>query len=374
MRVAVDGQHRAAGRGAAGQGAVQIQVVRGTVHFDGRAAAGRRLEQPIEVEVVSRVAAGRPVGGMGDHVHEGVVDRPQIAVEQAAGVVAGAVVQRGQHDIELREDVVVEVEAAVGHDFDFHAVEDVESGRVLPRRVDVRALPRDVPGPQRALRGRSLRVIGDGQVLVAQAVRGLHHLLDAVPPVAPAGVGVQIALDVLRRDERGQGIALGQVQFIGTFTQFGRHVGEPKVVVEFFLGRARHALPGAPQPAVVEDDAVGAAPRLEPGYVAGGAGVPRKCRPGRVAGGEVHLYGTALGDERDARAGPVEDRGPAAQAREGLEHLIVRIGAGHRQQRDVLDRRRVPPETAERCQLFDRRADAPKFLRDEGGQRVRATE
>ena len=86
----------------------------------------------------------------------------------------------------------------------------------------------------------------------------------------------------------------------------------------------------------------------------------------------MHLYGTALGDERNARAGPVEDRGPAAQAREGIEHLIVRIRAGHCQERNMLDRRRVSPEAAERCQLFNRRADAPKFLRDEAGQRVRA--
>ena len=58
--------------------------------------------------------------------------------------------------------------------------------------------------------------------------------------------------------------------------------------------------------------------------------------------------------------------------RDRIEHLVMRIGAGHCQERDMLDRRRVSPEAAERCQLFDRRADAPKFLRDEAGQRVRA--
>ena len=59
------------------------------------------------------------------------------------------VVERRQHDVELLEDRVLEIEPAVRQDVDFDAVEDRHPGKALAQRVDLVALPRDVVARQR---------------------------------------------------------------------------------------------------------------------------------------------------------------------------------------------------------------------------------
>ena len=51
----------------------------------------------------------------------------QIALGQPRAVVPAVIVQRGEHDVELGQHVVVEVERAVRHDVDFDAVEDLDA-------------------------------------------------------------------------------------------------------------------------------------------------------------------------------------------------------------------------------------------------------
>ena len=63
---------------------------------------------------------------------------------EPSGGVARAVVKRCQHDVELFEDRVLEIEPAVPQDVDLDAVQDRHPREALAQRLDFVALPLDV--------------------------------------------------------------------------------------------------------------------------------------------------------------------------------------------------------------------------------------
>ena len=109
---------------------------------------------------------------MGDHGDQRMADRAEASPRQLRAVLAGRVVQRGEDDVERREDGVRAVERAVGQDVDLEAVQDRHARRLVaqPRR-----------SRRAAARARSsvtvrdgagvLGVIGDRDVLVAERMR-----------------------------------------------------------------------------------------------------------------------------------------------------------------------------------------------------------
>ena len=117
-------------------------------------------------------------------------------------------VDAGDDDVHLREDVVGEIEVAFGEDVDFDSGEDRDAVDFLvgfANALDVfdGALVVEAVGE-----GQVLGVVGDGHVLIAARFRGLGHFFDGVPAVGFDGVHVHVALQVLLRDQRGQGMLL----------------------------------------------------------------------------------------------------------------------------------------------------------------------
>ncbi len=114
----------AGGDRAARERAVQVEVRRRAVDLDDRAGLDGHREQPVVVEIVARPVRHQPVGRVRDERDQRMLHRREIALQQLVGRVAGALVQRRQHDVEPLEDRVREVEPAVGQDVDLAAVQD----------------------------------------------------------------------------------------------------------------------------------------------------------------------------------------------------------------------------------------------------------
>ena len=123
-------------------------------------------------------------------------------------------VERRDDEVEGGEQVVLEVERAVGADLQLAAVEQAEAvgrraGGAVPaassaaKRAlsvgDDLALLRDLVGREAAGDGQRLGVVGQDLVGVAAPSGGLGHLLDRVDAVGPVGVRVQVAAQVVER-------------------------------------------------------------------------------------------------------------------------------------------------------------------------------
>ena len=120
--------------------------------------------------------------------------------------------------------------------------------RVVERRdlVDPRLerLGRDVVAE--AVRGR---VVGDRQVLPAALARRLDHLLERLAPVGQRRVAVQVAAQVLERDELRQRALRRRLELAAALAQLRRDPLEAEPLVDLLLGRAAGRLAGV----VVED-------------------------------------------------------------------------------------------------------------------------
>ena len=112
--------------------------------------------------------------------------------------------QRRQHDIELFEHAIGEVERAVDENVDFAAVQDRDVVESFAQRRDFIGLPFHRVGRQAARRRRMRRVIGDRHVFVPQRAAGVHHRVDRIAAVAVDRMHVEIAANVVRRDEDRQ--------------------------------------------------------------------------------------------------------------------------------------------------------------------------
>jgi hypothetical protein len=76
--------------------------------------------------------------------------------------------------------------------------------------------------------GDGLAVIGQRNIFVAQIFRGLRHLFDRVAAVGFDGVHMDVALQVGLRDERGQGVFFGGIDFAAAA---GFNRAEPNALV-----------------------------------------------------------------------------------------------------------------------------------------------
>ena len=112
--------------------AKQIEMHGRTVDFHDGAGFDRGFEHPIVIEVVPGPVRHEPVRGVGDDVHERMRHRREVAPQELIAGVAGAVVQRCQHDVEPLENPIRKIEAAVRHDVDFTPVEDRHVPVLLP--------------------------------------------------------------------------------------------------------------------------------------------------------------------------------------------------------------------------------------------------
>jgi hypothetical protein len=116
-------------------------------------------------------------------------------------------IERGVHrrddDVELGEAVVCEVHGAVRPDVALDPGEDAKGRQPLVRLVDLVALAADIVGVQARNGADGRRVVANREVLVAELTGGKSHLDDGLAAVRPRRVAMQVAADLVDRDERG---------------------------------------------------------------------------------------------------------------------------------------------------------------------------
>ena len=93
---------------------------------------------------------------------------------------------------------VAEVEPAVGEDVDLAAVQDRHLRIPLPERGDLVRLLRDAVAGRLRVAAGVRRVVGDGDVFVSERDAAWTIVCDRIAAVAPVGVHVQVAADVVR--------------------------------------------------------------------------------------------------------------------------------------------------------------------------------
>jgi hypothetical protein len=217
-------------------------------------------------------------------------------------------VHAGLHPVELGEDVVRKVQAAVRKDVALDATQHAEGLQQLVRGSDLVALAADLVRGQPANRADGGSVVADRQVLVAALAGRAAHLLYARAPVRPGGVAVQVAAD---RVHLHQGRRLAAERLL---TQLRRAPRDTERAVDRLLvGRVRQRLE-----------------RRDVLCRPGGAH-ERRAEPLRLGGHE--LDGHALdGDADRPPLGLVDHRDNLGQRREAREHVFgVGRRADHRQ-------------------------------------------
>ena len=86
--------------------------------------------------------------------------------------------------------------------------------------------------------GDGLRVVGDGDVFVAEFAAGFAHFLDGIFAVGGGGVHLQVAANVRELDEVGKLAFFGGFDFAASFAEFRLDIGELELGVNFFFGFA----------------------------------------------------------------------------------------------------------------------------------------
>ena len=160
-----------------------------------------------------------------------------IAASDATGrVVVEARVHGRHHPVELREQLVGDVDLAVGADVHLDPLQDPE------RRQ--RSLRASISSHWRCSRPsrRRVRVVAEREVLVAERLRGERHLLDRRLPVRPGRVAVQVAAQVGALDELRQLALARRVELAAVLAQLGRDVRVAEVRVELLLVGSRELL------------------------------------------------------------------------------------------------------------------------------------
>src|SRR6476660_566549 len=103
--------------------------------------------------------------------------------------------------VELGQDVVWEIELAVRPDVALDPGEDSEGRQPLVCLGDFFGLPADIVRPEPGHRADRRRVIADCEVFVAEVACGQPRRGDGLASVRPGRVAVEVAADLVERDE-----------------------------------------------------------------------------------------------------------------------------------------------------------------------------
>ena len=199
----------------------------------------------VEVHRIARPAANQAIGRVGDDVDQWMPDRLEAALRQCRTVLTGGVVQRSEHDVQLGQDRIIEIQAAIGQDIDLEAMQDGDRRKLLPKTQDLVTLARQRVQRERPGGGGPFRVVGDGDVLVAQGDRSGDHRRQGVLPIAVGGVHVQIAADVSARNRDWQVASRSGGDLTRVVAHLGGDESQPRVRVNLFFGlMQRRAPPG----------------------------------------------------------------------------------------------------------------------------------
>ncbi len=154
-------------------------------------------------------------------------------------LVAGQVevgVDAGDAPLERAAEGRVVVQAPVAADVELAPCSSVMPGKAPRRAVDLGPLQRQLV-PAHAAHGQVLRVVGQGQVLVAPPGGAGHDLLERALAVAgERRVHVEVATQVLEREPRGQLARLGSLDLAAVLAHGGRDERQVERPVDRLLG------------------------------------------------------------------------------------------------------------------------------------------
>ena len=353
----------------------QVQAVRRPVDLQRRAGGGRRLEHGIPVQVQIVAILDHAAGRVGDDVHVRAPDRVQRATGQLCPRLAAGDVDGGDDEIEAGQQVVVVVETAVGADLQLAAMQEPEAAGVRARGQGPCRLLRRKPGVEggddpplqlhsvrlQAVRDpQALRVVGEHLVGMTATTSGLGHDLDGVDAIAPLGVTVQVALQVVEGDQGRQPARVPRLHLAGGLAQLGRDERQPEEAIGARLVLERAQLGGVARRGLAlgieaQEALLGQAPAevtgdgAEPDVVLRRAGEVDETGAGLTGrhDHEVHLWATDQPDRRLHLPG-ADDRLDGGEVDEAVDHGLGRVGLD--QQVQVAHRLAAP---AQRSRLDD---------------------
>ena len=140
-----------------------------------------------------------------------------------------------QNDIELLQDFIRVIEAAITQDIHLRACPDSYALDFLPRRFDALDVLHGALLIQAIGDGYGLRMVGDEDVFIAELLGGLRHLLDAGLAIRGSGVHLQVTLDVPQFYQPGELTLLRRFDLAQVFAQLRGDPRQVELGVDFFL-------------------------------------------------------------------------------------------------------------------------------------------
>ena len=240
---------------------------------------------------------------------------------------------------------------AVGHDVVFNAMKNVHTFYPGARLVDVGPLPGDVGRRQPPRGERSLRVIGDRHVLIAELQACKDHLINGVASIAPGAVHVEIAADICGANERRKITSIGGDNLVFALTKFRRNIRQPKMLVELlFRLRDESMRLRVEQTSFVEGESLALRAFLQLTYVRARSRIPDEGGPSLFGHRHTQRDDPPLVPNRDVRCRPREDSRDGGEAcKRGQDFGVIR-GGRHGEDCHVADGGRKAPQAPHRRQ------------------------
>ena len=162
-------------------------------------------------------------GGMAQDAQRGRFQRAHQPIGHLGGFQIHVAVDAADDDVEFGQRVFGEIHRAVAPDVAFEAGEDAEREAAA---IELAHLLGEGDGAlfiQAVGHGEGLRMIGDGDVFVAQRAGGLGHFFERGAAVGFGGVHVEIAADVGELDQLGQAAFERGFDLAAVFAQLRRN-------------------------------------------------------------------------------------------------------------------------------------------------------
>ena len=121
MSVAIDHAFDAPALGIGPEAPIQIEAVRAGVEFDPGAGFGTGINDGVGVEFIGMPFEEESAGEVTEHVHEGVFRGPDQAPGDFGFGLGETLMDAGDDDVELCEQVIVEIEPTFVEDVHFRA-------------------------------------------------------------------------------------------------------------------------------------------------------------------------------------------------------------------------------------------------------------
>ena len=201
--IAVDGHLDAHFQGTAYVHVVQIEAGRDAVYLQGRTGLGSDLDHGIQVHGAFLALAKNAARWVANDVNVGVVQGVHHTPGDLRPILAQRSVHRGHDKVEFGQDLVGKIEAAVGLDLQFATLKQENPIPSAVQGIDLGPLGAQPLDRQAIGDAQALGVVGDNQVAIAPLLRRLGHLCQGTGAIAPVGVGMQVATNIVPFDQPG---------------------------------------------------------------------------------------------------------------------------------------------------------------------------